>query len=406
MPAPAWNDSYSADSDLAHVDLINRFVDAANERWWTPGGLSPGQRLSSQIPYKTAGDDFQDLSIINTLQDIVERGCVSYLNPHNTYDGSTYTLDGDYQLFSDTWQSWANYCAVRKSGNSWTRKYPREFASLAATQYTDGSSFSNGHRARNNANDKVYDRTAGAWVLMSYNPATTAPPEPDLVTNYGRVQAGDYIGAWIFTELRDAINDCVWFTEPIGVGASAAASSTRYQQSAGTWPSSVSMADAYNQGHAHFPDPGGPYAADLTGVPACYVSGSYTVGTAQWVAGDTATEESKYAISVSGLPVNPPGTCDVDVLICSNPPATSAAVRVYDNPFGYALRTRTKVETVARGGAPSLVYTASIYGNIATTIGVAPPDIAPVQTTTWRGCLLRAVAIIKCDVSGGYQYHA
>jgi hypothetical protein len=44
----------------------------------------------------------------------------------------------------------------------------------------------------------VYLRTAGAWVYA-------AGAMPDTVTAYGVMQDGDYIGPWIFNELRDAL---------------------------------------------------------------------------------------------------------------------------------------------------------------------------------------------------------
>lgn len=70
-----------------------------------------------------------------------------------------------------------------------------------ATVYTDGSAFSNGHRARSTTSGYVYDRTGGAWVVTS-NPTGAAP---DVITAYGKQVAGDYIGPWLWNELRDAI---------------------------------------------------------------------------------------------------------------------------------------------------------------------------------------------------------
>ena len=72
----------------------------------------------------------------------------------------------------------------------------------ASTTYTDSSAFSNGHRARALDDGNVYDRTGGAWVVTS-NP--TGDP-PDTVTAYGTMMSGDYIGPWIFNELRDGFN--------------------------------------------------------------------------------------------------------------------------------------------------------------------------------------------------------
>ncbi|MCD4824006.1 MAG: DUF2793 domain-containing protein [Phycisphaerae bacterium] len=65
-----------------------------------------------------------------------------------------------------------------------------------------------------------YISTGGAWQQVAatvfqhdgtaWQPCTTVDAEPDSVTDYGRGQAGDYIGPWIFNELKAGCDVIKW----------------------------------------------------------------------------------------------------------------------------------------------------------------------------------------------------
>lgn len=405
----AWNTVYTSTDDLFDVAVINRYVDALNERFYANGGLAVSALLSSPLPYFVDGDDAQSASTYAFMQAIVERCIGFYLDRAPTYDATTFTA-GNYQLNANVFGSWANYCAVKRGGNAWTRKYPREFDTLAATQYRDTTAFANGHLAYNRADDRVYLRSAGAWVVQ---PVGT---DADTITAYGQAQEGDFVGPWILNELRDAINDCVWFTLTAGMNATVGGGMLSAEPTASTGTSNVSIAAAYADALANFPQAGDPSSVDRTsGAVASSAQGSYNPnaggpGVPGWGA-FPLNEEGPVSISVSGYSINPPPTCDLELYVCPDYFATVGgfpAASVYECPFGYAFRTRHKVGTYARAGAAHSVPTAT-FSNALTTLTNPPPDPATVYPGagfTYNGWRAAWIVIVRCDVAGGYVYHA
>ncbi len=211
----AWNDTFASGYRWGSVANFGMFVDAIRERGATLPAIAAGdvvQRRRTTAPSGSPGDPTYAFSI-HYLQKWCEDNVGSWTATMR-HNGAAYVAATFDNTINEP-QTWSlvsttgggthpNIQDAALGGHSWTRKYPREYSAPASTVYTDGASFANGHKARNIAEGKVYTRTAGAWVLAA---AGTAP---DKVTAYGKQEVGDYIGYWLFNELRDVINLFLW----------------------------------------------------------------------------------------------------------------------------------------------------------------------------------------------------
>jgi hypothetical protein len=165
--------------------------------------------------------------------------------------------------YSDQLDAFGRTYAISEADTGWVRKKPRAIATTADTKDTDGNPISNGMRAELQFDGTLYVRTAGVWVATDYSGGppdllVSAPGNPRTITGtsdafdtagnaavggmraelgadvyiydgagtwvldagtlvgadrlqtgsgcaYGTCQAGDYIGPWIWNQLRDVL---------------------------------------------------------------------------------------------------------------------------------------------------------------------------------------------------------
>lgn len=215
----AWNDVFDQDTDWSAISFLAMFYEAMDERSQAIGD-APGAWGTAPA----AGDDVQYVGVIGTLQGFIESNAGFFLQPGD-YEGRTAdSLPGI-------------------SIAPFTRKYPREFATLGSTEYTDTTTFVVGHKARCIADAKVYQRIANQSGVESWN--GVADLIPDTVTASGVIQAGDYIGYWLFNEIRDALNLMRWVSRQMvsGLGFSPSTGDTYAGSGTGSSPSNA-KADA------------------------------------------------------------------------------------------------------------------------------------------------------------------
>lgn len=182
--------------DLQKISELNQYVDALNERIAFMGAVVFN-------PQWAVGDNLQDHAKIAAMQS----GAFGLGNanpttwtPAGSFAGVAWVNGGTYSARPWDWVDATYIRAHALGGNTdYTRKYPREHANAASTVYTDGSAFANGHVSRRVSDQQVYNRTSGAWVLAS------AGTYPDVVTAFGLCAAGDFLGPWLFNEIRDVL---------------------------------------------------------------------------------------------------------------------------------------------------------------------------------------------------------
>ena len=195
-------------TDWTQVDFLNQFVDAYNERYnlimgvggfpnflTISGGTAIVETLNGVF---SEGDDVAHINppvsqtSIREIQTRLETLAYYFGKPSLFPVGGTDYIDyltpfaGLYDL-----PDWRAEAGIPTGG--YTRKYPREIATTA----DPGSS---GQRARHEVSGYMYDYTGGAWVLSSDQGSPA-----DTVTDTGLMDAGDYIGPWIFNELQAGI---------------------------------------------------------------------------------------------------------------------------------------------------------------------------------------------------------
>lgn len=193
----AWTDMpLTAGDGWSAVAFFNQFFNAVRERVDVAGlaGNYPSANFRVDV---ASGDDIQDHAIYEEMQDALEAACVRFIR-FSTFDISDVDPTVDVyevsrQADANGWfYTWANVLVdAGLNASGWERRYPREISTLA-------DAGTNGERARYTVDAQFYDRTGGAWVL-SADQGTPA----DVITAYGQMQEGDYIGPWIFNELQD-----------------------------------------------------------------------------------------------------------------------------------------------------------------------------------------------------------
>ncbi|MCC7350223.1 MAG: hypothetical protein IT446_06605 [Phycisphaerales bacterium] len=212
MATPAWNDTFGEGLVWQDNAFLAMFEQAVWERQQanaqpavsTPPPAVPVFSQTDTLP----GHVVQGIvrrwqatvaQVPSIMYPITSGVCIRYILPDldvaSVAPGDWPTAYANDQI---TWQPATLLTAVN-GHEGWTRKYEQRFATMVHTTYTDGRAATDGDLARCLADWKVYLRSGGAWVA-------DASTSGDTVTAYGNAQAGDYIGHWCFTELRDALN--------------------------------------------------------------------------------------------------------------------------------------------------------------------------------------------------------
>ena len=212
MPAPGWNDTFEEGLIWQAGAFLGMFEQAIWERQQALSNPSPVLLTFTQVdtlPGKMVQGvvrKWQEAIAYFTgpgyggYHDSPGGMCRRFVLPDADIE-STVPMNWFAAEYNDqlTWQPDVLLNAVNGHVEGWTRKYERRIATLASGVYTDGQTPAEGHLARCLADWRVYLRSGGVWIVSGI---TTG----DTVTAYGNMQAGDYIGHWCFTELRDALN--------------------------------------------------------------------------------------------------------------------------------------------------------------------------------------------------------
>jgi hypothetical protein len=198
----SWGDAIDGTTDWSDVGFQNAFRLGASERY-RARGLSAPASISSGV---SAGDDIATASHYADMQNF---GATAF--------AKKITLEGSA---SGAIATYVTLAAVRTqaglTGSNWRRKRPREISSTSATTDTQGNARAMGQHAILTAGagtrGAVYTFNGTTWALDTGS-------KPDLLDSQsaapnavaaGTMQAGDYIGEWIFNELMAVYKVCVW----------------------------------------------------------------------------------------------------------------------------------------------------------------------------------------------------
>lgn len=403
MPV-GWNDTFDENTDLFSAAFYNMFVNAINERLYT---------ATSPLALVTTTTDAQDLARILVLQNTFRTKICSsgpndasgFIRINTAVDGRTYTtvaetgVQASLLMQNWVWQLSVNsdpydYNTAYLGGLGWTRKYTREFAVAGSTTYLDGSAFVNGQIARRGDNGFVYTRTAGAWVL-----SPTA--FPDIVTNYGFAQAGDLIGVWLYTELRDALNRMVWRKARATTFLTGKNKRTLLtgDDVGATWAAAMPVAEAaWTAGPAVVSDPYNFY--DASGYTEGW--GTHASMRSSIAQADVSTASSE----PNGVGRNPHAQFEFYTFLDTSNNATTGRLGgsgEFDaNGMTEGYRIWRKFSTTAQTGATTR---SSAFGNNAKPNWCPAPTVpVPDPTQGWQAGWLFVVA--RMDVAGGFTYRA
>jgi hypothetical protein len=244
----AWaNMPATQTTDWSHVDFLNQFVYAFRERLQLVNNYGlDGFNYDSGFTFVdinlfSVGDDVLKASDefptsgcnIRTLQAAVEQIVVAFgktsLFPTgidrdlSVFSGTLYrdNFGPDYGTYDlATWRADAGL-----SASGFTRKYPREISSV-------GEGGALGQVARHAGSTRIYEHDGSGWVL-----AEDQGQAPDTLVAYGKMQAGDYLGPWIFNELKDGLSalDTVRFPTANEMVLAVSESGKEVNSSASTW---------------------------------------------------------------------------------------------------------------------------------------------------------------------------
>lgn len=204
-----WTDMPAADgAEWADLAWRTQFVAAIRERKFAVGS-DDGLAAWADMDMPAAGDHAArwtgDPWSIVRMQDAVESLAPSYLTT-TAVTGNAFTDITDLPWY--TVASLRSAAGLDASG--FTRKYPREIASTADYGET-------GWRARLTGSGAAdyWEHDGASWAAADDQ---TSPP--DTVTDYGHAEVGDYVGPWLFNELRACLDLLLYTAHHVTVLAS------------------------------------------------------------------------------------------------------------------------------------------------------------------------------------------
>jgi hypothetical protein len=205
-------------TDWSHQDFYNQFVRAVRERdelfltnASTLQDVEPGDDVQGiadvwsirqlQLKIASLSTRFLDINLVNLVVAGESRLVGNTAAPKNY--GSVFTDDqGLPATGGGPFNPVGSINSVFKvaglpSEVGFSRKYPREITNATA-------SGTQGHRAKSKADHAIYVYDAGEWQLAQ-------DPElgPDVIDAVGPMQPGDYIGPWVWNEMRAVLDQLV-----------------------------------------------------------------------------------------------------------------------------------------------------------------------------------------------------
>lgn len=206
----AWNDVHDENTDWSAKAFLDEFWTAWHERETVaaliamPGSpLLPADGAEVQRATSTAPTLTSSAFSWTYLQGRLETICTSYVDKALAAGDITMAASIMYTL-----ATWRTEAGIHASG--FRRRRPREITSTSALTDTQGNARATGQKAYLNS-EGVYEFNGTAWVSSTGGPDTldSDSAAPNHVP-HGVMSAGDYIGWWIFNEVRDGINALHW----------------------------------------------------------------------------------------------------------------------------------------------------------------------------------------------------
>ncbi len=209
---PSWLGVFDSSTDWSAQAFIDMFNQAVWERQRaTQNRLSAGGPSYTYSPINV-GDDVQLATLFSGWQ-----STISSIASRNANGGgwlkvapSALALTPYSTIGSQTWNGLSDVMtSLGYSAGTWTRKRPREISNTSSTSDTQGNARATNQVALNLADGLIYKFNGSAWVATIADPIdllSSTSAAPNAVSAGGTMQAGDYIGPWIFTELRDVIH--------------------------------------------------------------------------------------------------------------------------------------------------------------------------------------------------------
>lgn len=314
--------------------------------------------------------------------------------------------DEDEEAWPEPW-TWSELAAAAGLNSAgFTRKYPREIGVGVAADGDKARAVSTGGGLKAG---EVYKRVAGAWVMV--DPAVE-DARPDTLTAYGYIEPGDYIGPWIWNEIRDVYNHLRWTvdTQTFLYGGYSWQTSTHWKQGCK---------------RRYMTQGGDTYEEAQDDLMAGYESQAETDDSTNFwdcgamVSGARSADED--GVEVYGYAAGERFRCTVGTLISTHAPSEVtlfilteappvAAPMTYDS-FGDAdipvAAGSAAVETWAKSQGSAETITRAL-GSTAASFTWPDLSLIPGQTdSAYRGYWVTDVRwLVRWDVAGGLEYTA
>jgi hypothetical protein len=237
-----WTMTIDQSTDWSHKDFVDMFVQKIALRWAVlrdvgtmPASVAAGDDVQSANDghWPAVGPTWPTTSPVEWSWRRMQKAVAIDLAPsYYSPDALTFPVDTGgaepFTYLSTTYTYDIASIAVDANLNGthndhFRRKKPRQISSTAATADTDANTVADGMVAELATNGLKYKRISGAWVRDESLPFDTLDSaNPGGGGSYcapGYMAPGDYLGPWIFNELRAAINLLyITFGPPDGFG--------------------------------------------------------------------------------------------------------------------------------------------------------------------------------------------
>ena len=209
MPIPGWNDPFPADLEWWRIEFQQMIWNAFNERYARQQWPSPTLNVPAAgdiIGRAYATNDSHYGFSVSFIQSYLENMCPSWLDP--TVDWTTKRFGHELHFTLGSWRA-----AAGIAPGGFRRKKPRQIQNPSATVDVDGNTAAAGQKAYYawwegyDHHTRLYEYDGANWVPTAGRPdvldSHAAPPN---TVAGGIMRAGDYIGPWLFEEIRDGLN--------------------------------------------------------------------------------------------------------------------------------------------------------------------------------------------------------
>jgi hypothetical protein len=194
-----WTNMPATDgTDWADLAFRTQFMEAIRERYFAIG--VDGVDEWDDVPMPAVGDaaahhdgNWHDIGGMQLSVSFM----APFYCPPGDYTGQSYGV-GEMPHYTVA-SLWA---AAGINAGGWIRKYPREITSLSDPGVS-------GQRARlKHAGLPPYVPTGAVYYeyTTSWEAAEDQTSPPDTITDYGAAAIGDYVGPWLFNELRACLD--------------------------------------------------------------------------------------------------------------------------------------------------------------------------------------------------------